>query len=68
MAGKSDDEKSRLADAITRDVTDILGYGDDAVSILFDEVAPSDWAEGVHKPDILSRWARRDAARPAHRS
>lgn len=54
--GKSNDQKSRLADAITRDVTDILGYGDDAVSILFDEGAPSDWAERVYKPDILGRW------------
>lgn len=35
-------------------MTDILGYGDDAVSILFDEVAPGDWAERVHK--IIGRW------------
>ncbi|RXD07464.1 4-oxalocrotonate tautomerase [Sphingomonas sp. UV9] len=54
--GKSDDQKCRLADAIARDVTDILGYGDDAVSILFDEVAPGDWAERVHEPEILGRW------------
>jgi 4-oxalocrotonate tautomerase len=54
--GKSDNQKSRLVDAITRDVTDVLDYGDDAVSILFDEVAPNDWSERVHKPDILGRW------------
>lgn len=54
--GKSDDQKSRLADAFTESVIGILGYDDDAVSILFDEVAPNDWSERVHKPDILSRW------------
>ena len=54
--GKSDDQKSRLADAFTESVIGILGYDDDAVSILFDEVAPNDWSERVHKPDILGRW------------
>lgn len=54
--GKSDDQKSRLADAITMSVTGILGYDDDAVSIAFDEVAPNDWSEQVYKPDILGRW------------
>jgi len=37
-------------------VTGILGYDDEAVSIAFDEVAPNDWSEYVHKPDILGRW------------
>jgi len=39
-----------------RDVTDTLGYGDDAVSILFDKVAPNDWSEQVYKADIRGRW------------
>jgi 4-oxalocrotonate tautomerase len=37
-------------------VTDILGYGDDAVSVAFQEVAPGDWTEHVYNPDILGRW------------
>ncbi|MCF1505567.1 tautomerase family protein [Afifella sp. H1R] len=54
--GKSDDQKRLLADAITRDVTGILGYGDDAVSVGFEEVASADWTEQVFKPDILGKW------------
>lgn len=54
--GKSDEQKSRLAEAITRSVTDILGYGDAAVSVAFQEVAPGDWTEQVYNPDILGRW------------
>jgi 4-oxalocrotonate tautomerase len=54
--GKSDDQKSRLAGTITKGVTDILGYGDDAVSVAFQEVAPGDWTEHVYNPDILGRW------------
>ena len=55
--GKSDDQKSRLADAITQKVTGILGYDDEAVSIAFDEVAPNDWSECIHRSDILGRWS-----------
>jgi 4-oxalocrotonate tautomerase len=55
--GKSDEQKSHLAEAITRGVTDILGYGDKAVSVAFQEVAPTDWTEQVYNPDILGRWS-----------
>jgi len=55
--GKSDEQKKRLADTITRGVTDILSYGDDAVSVAFEEVAPNDWTEQVYNPDILGRWS-----------
>jgi 4-oxalocrotonate tautomerase len=37
-------------------VTGILGYGDDAVSVAFEEVASVDWTEQVFKPDILGKW------------
>jgi 4-oxalocrotonate tautomerase len=54
--GKSDEQKSRLAESITRGVIDTLGYGDDAVSVAFQEIAPGDWTEQVYNPDILGRW------------
>jgi len=31
-----------------------FGYGDDAVSVSFEEIAPADWTEKVYKPDILN--------------
>ncbi len=54
--GKSDDQKRRLADAITQNVTNIFDYGDDAVSVAFQEVQPNDWTEQVYGPDILGKW------------
>lgn len=53
--GKSEGQKRRLALAITKDVTDILHHGEEAVSVAFDEVKSQDWAEKVYKPDIQSK-------------
>ena len=53
--GKSERQKARLAEAITRDVMDALGYGEESVSVALVEVEPRDWAEQVYKPDIESK-------------
>ena len=50
--GKPEKQKARLADAITRDVMEILNYGEESVSVAIQEVAARDWAEQVYKPDI----------------
>jgi 4-oxalocrotonate tautomerase len=54
--GKSDEQKRLLSDAIVRDVTTILGYGDESVSVSFDEVAPQDWTGQVFNPEIVDKW------------
>ena len=51
--GKSEDQKQRLSDAIVRDVTSILNYGDGSVSVAFEEVAAHDWKSKVYEPDIV---------------
>ena len=51
--GKTEQQKTRLAAEITKDVTSILHYGDDAVA--FEEITPQDWAGQVYQPDILRR-------------
>ena len=56
--GKSAEQKARLTEAIVRDVTSILHYGDESVSVALEEVAPNDWTEQVFKPDILDKWDR----------
>ena len=53
--GKSEQQKARLADAITQDVMDVLGYGEESVSVAVEEVEPRDWAEKVYKPDIVNK-------------
>jgi aryl-alcohol dehydrogenase-like predicted oxidoreductase len=55
--GKSEQQqKQRLAEAITKDVMDILHYGDESVSVAMEEIKSRDWAENVYKPDIQNKW------------
>jgi 4-oxalocrotonate tautomerase len=53
--GKSEAQKSRLAERIAQDVMDVLNYGEESVSVAFEEVRAKDWKEKVYKPDILSQ-------------
>ena len=53
--GRSEEQKTRLAEEIVKDVVDILGNGEDSVSVAMEEVAPEDWKEKVYKPDILDK-------------
>jgi 4-oxalocrotonate tautomerase len=53
--GKSEAQKRRLAERIAQDVMDVLGYGEESVSVALEEVEPRDWAERVYKPDIVNR-------------
>jgi 4-oxalocrotonate tautomerase len=50
--GKTEQQKNRLAEAITKNVLDILHYGEESVSVAMEEVKPQDWAERVYRPDI----------------
>ena len=54
--GKTDQQKARLAEAITRNVTEILHYGNEAVSVAMEEIKSNEWAEKVYKPDIQEKW------------
>jgi 4-oxalocrotonate tautomerase len=54
--GKSEQQKARLADAITKDVMAVLKYGEESVSVAFEDVPPEDWTEKVYKPDIQAKW------------
>lgn len=53
--GKTEQQKTRLAAAITKDATEILGYGDESVSVAMEEIKPKDWAEKVYKADIQDK-------------
>jgi len=52
--GKSEQQKTRLAEAITKDVMNTLHYGEESVSVAFEEIPAQEWAEKVYKPDILN--------------
>jgi len=51
--GKSEQQKTQLAEAITKDVMDIFDYGEESVSVAMEEVKPQDWAAKVYNPDII---------------
>jgi 4-oxalocrotonate tautomerase len=53
--GKTEEQKARLSEAITRSVMDVLGYGAESVSVAMEEVEPKDWTEKVYKPDIRDK-------------
>lgn len=53
--GKSEQQKKQLAEAITKDVMNVLNYGEESVSVAIEEVKSEDWAEKVYKPDILDK-------------
>jgi 4-oxalocrotonate tautomerase len=55
--GKSEQQKTRLAEKITKDVMDVLDYADESVSVAMEEISPQDWAEKVYKPEILVKAA-----------
>lgn len=50
--GKSETQKFELATRITRAVMEILHYGEESVSVGFEEIRSEDWAEMVYRPDI----------------
>ena len=56
LAGKSEEQKSQLAEEITKNVMSVLNYGEEYVSVAFEEINPQDWTEQVYKPDIQNKW------------
>jgi len=54
--GKSSQQKARLADKITKAVMEVLNYGEESVSVGFEEIRSQNWKEKVYKPDIMEKW------------
>ncbi|MDQ3744916.1 MAG: tautomerase family protein [Acidobacteriota bacterium] len=52
--GKTEEQKARLAEEIVRDVTKVLNYGEESVSVSIEEVEAQDWAEKVYRADIMN--------------
>ncbi|WP_102227085.1 tautomerase family protein [Acidimangrovimonas sediminis] len=49
---KSEEQKKRLAEAITRSVTEIFDYERDQVSVAIEDVPQERWKEDVYLPEI----------------
>jgi len=53
--GQPEALKKRLCDAIAQNVVDVLGCKESVVSVSFEEVDQSDWAEKVYRPEIAGK-------------
>ena len=53
--GESEQQKKQLADKISADVMEVLHYGEESVSVAFEEIPANQWAEKVYRPDILKQ-------------
>ena len=53
--GKSEKQKAKLADEITKAVMQVLNYGEESVSVALAEIEPGAWMDQVYKPDILGK-------------
>jgi 4-oxalocrotonate tautomerase len=54
--GKSEAQKQRLADKITKEVMDAFNYSEESVSVALEEVPSQEWKQKVYKPDIQDKW------------
>jgi 4-oxalocrotonate tautomerase len=52
-SGRSEPQKTRLAEEISKTVMANLNCDEKSVSVGVEDVKPEDWAEKVYKPDIL---------------
>jgi 4-oxalocrotonate tautomerase len=53
--GRSEEQKTRLAEEIVKDVVAIAKCEEKSVSVAFEEVKPEEWTEKVYRPDILEK-------------
>ena len=54
--GRSDEQKTRLADAVTKAVMDGVSVPEAAASVAIEDIGPDRWTDDVYAPDIEGRW------------
>lgn len=54
-SGRSEQQKTKLAEEVTKAVMAVLNCGEQSVSVGIEDVESKDWAEKVYQPDILAK-------------
>jgi 4-oxalocrotonate tautomerase len=54
-AGKTEEQKRKLADALAKAMMASLGSTEPSISVGIEEVQASDWAEAVYRPEIIGK-------------
>jgi 4-oxalocrotonate tautomerase len=57
-SGRTEQQKARLAEEVTKAVMAGANCGEEAVSVSIEDVEPADWVEAVYKPDMAGNWDR----------
>jgi 4-oxalocrotonate tautomerase len=65
--GKSDQQKQKLANAITKAIGEMLHYSEESVSVGFEEIAAKDWTKRSTSPTSLARRAHSTNSRDTGR-
>jgi 4-oxalocrotonate tautomerase len=58
LSGRSEQNKTAVADAVSRAVMGALGIHEDAISVAIEDVDQRDWREKVYQPDIIANGVR----------
>jgi len=53
--GRSEKEKTELAEAIVQDVMDIIGAGRSSISVAIEDISPQEWKTKVYDPEIIEK-------------
>lgn len=54
-AGRSEDDKARLAEAIGQALMQTLGSSERSISVTIEDVAADDWMAEVYEPEISGK-------------
>lgn len=54
-AGRSEEDKARLAEAIGQALIQTLGSSERSISVVIEDVAPDDWMTEVYDPEITGK-------------
>jgi 4-oxalocrotonate tautomerase len=54
-AGRTDEQKRRIADAVARALIAQAGASEASISVAIEDIAPTDWTEAVYWPDIAKK-------------
>ncbi|MGX7708551.1 tautomerase family protein [Methylobacterium sp. Gmos1] len=54
-AGRTDEQKQRIADEITKALMNAAGSSEGSISVGIEDVEPSAWTATVYEPDITAK-------------
>jgi len=55
-AGRSEQTKARIAEAITQAIATNADCEESAVSVSIEDIEPAEWAEKVYRLEIAGQW------------